>query len=84
MTSKRTVLSIFGLDARRIGGIEIFCRELSRQLGEHGWKSVLVFLCEPSERVRRFLDLPNVQLDVLKDSWKIGWRPTWEARSASP
>ena len=78
MARQRTVLSVFGLHARRIGGIEVFCRELSRQLGEHGWKSVLVFLSDPSELVRQFLDLPNVQLEVLKDSWKVGWRPTLE------
>ena len=44
MASMQTVLSVFGLRARRIGGIEVFCRELSKQLGEYGWKSVLAFL----------------------------------------
>ena len=59
-----TLLSVFGVEPRRIGGTETFARELSLQLGERGWKSVLCFLSEPTEEVRRFLDLPNTSLDV--------------------
>ena len=66
-----TLVSVFGVEPRRIGGTETFARELSLQLGERGWKSVLCFLSEPTEEVRRFLDLPNTSLDVYattKDS----------------
>ncbi len=66
-----TLVSVFGVEPRRIGGTETFARELSVQLGERGWKSVLCFLSKPSEEVRRFLDLPNTSLDVYattKDS----------------
>lgn len=66
-----TLVSIFGVEPRRIGGTETFARELSLQLGERGWTSVLCFLSEPTEEVRRFLDLPNTSLDVYattKDS----------------
>jgi glycosyltransferase involved in cell wall biosynthesis len=66
MTSNHmpTLVSVFGVEPRRIGGTETFARELSLQLGERGWKSVLCFLSEPTEDVRRFLDLPNISLDV--------------------
>lgn len=63
-----TVVSLFGVEPRRIGGTETFARELSRQLGERGWKSVLCFLSEPTAEVKRFLDLPNVRLVVLNNS----------------
>lgn len=59
-----TLVSVFGVEPRRIGGTETFARELSVQLGERGWKSVLCFLSKPSEEVRRFLDLPNTSLGV--------------------
>ncbi|HBB87850.1 MAG TPA: hypothetical protein DC047_09565 [Blastocatellia bacterium] len=59
-----TLVSVFGIEPRRIGGTETFARELSLQLGERGWKSVLCFLSEPTEEVRRFLDLPNTSLGV--------------------
>jgi glycosyltransferase involved in cell wall biosynthesis len=61
-------VSVFGVDPRRIGGTEMFARELSRQLAEHGWKSVLCFLSEPNDEVRRFLDLPNTSFDTLANS----------------
>ncbi len=63
-----TLVSVFGVAPRRIGGTETFARELSAQLGERGWQSVLCFLSEPTEEVRRFLDLPNTSLDIFSDS----------------
>jgi glycosyltransferase involved in cell wall biosynthesis len=63
-----TVVSFFGVEPFRIGGTETLARELSRQLGERGWKSVLCFLKEPPEDVRCFLSLPNVSIEVLQDS----------------
>ena len=59
-----TLVSIFGVEPCRIGGTETFARELSCQLAERGWKSVLCFLSEPTGEVRRFLDLPNVSINV--------------------
>jgi glycosyltransferase involved in cell wall biosynthesis len=59
-----TLVSVFGVEPRRIGGTETFARELSVQLGERGWKSVLCFLSAPTEEVRRFLDLPNTSLGI--------------------
>jgi glycosyltransferase involved in cell wall biosynthesis len=63
-----TILSVFGVKPVRIGGTETFARELSLQLGARGWKSVLCFLSEPTEEVRRFLDLPNISFEVLANS----------------
>ncbi len=62
------VVSLLGLSPRYIGGSETYARELSLQLGEHGWQSVLCFLEEPPEVVRRYLDLPNVSIEVIKDA----------------
>jgi glycosyltransferase involved in cell wall biosynthesis len=68
-----TLLSVFGVKPLRIGGTETFARELSLQLAEHGWKSVLCFLSEPTEEVRRFLDVPNISLEVLENSTNGNW-----------
>jgi glycosyltransferase involved in cell wall biosynthesis len=44
------------------------------QLGRAGWRSVLCFEALPTEPVRRYLELPNVTLEVVQNAW----RPTWE------
>jgi hypothetical protein len=62
------VVSVFGVDPLRIGGTETFDRELSLQLAAEGRQSVLCFLSKPTEQVERFLQLPNVSLEVLADS----------------
>jgi glycosyltransferase involved in cell wall biosynthesis len=46
----------------------MYARELSEQLAARGWQSVLCFLSPPPEPVRRFLELPNVTLDVALDT----------------
>lgn len=68
-----TLLSVFGVKPLRIGGTETFARELSLQLSELGWKSVLCFLSEPTPEVRRFLDLPNISFEVLENSTNGNW-----------
>ncbi len=62
------IVSVFGVEPFRIGGTETYARELSLQLAEHGWQSVLCFLSEPPDQVKEFLALPNVTLEVLEDS----------------
>ncbi len=57
-----TVLSVFDLEPRFIGGVETYARELSLQLGRFGWQSALSFSTPPAKDVRHFLDLPNVSL----------------------
>jgi len=71
-----TVVSVFGVEPLRIGGTETFARELSLQLNQRGWNSVLCFLKEPAEEVRRFLSLPNVSLEVLENSTDLNWSAT--------
>lgn len=66
--SMPTVVSVFGVRPFRIGGTETFARELSRQLSQKGWKSVLCFLSEPTAEVRAFLMQPNVEIEVLENS----------------
>jgi glycosyltransferase involved in cell wall biosynthesis len=63
-----TLVSVFGVDPFRIGGTETFARELSAQLGQLGWKSVLCFQSAPPPEVRSFLDLPNVEVEVVGDT----------------
>ncbi len=65
----------------RIGGTETFARELSVQLGRHGWKSVLCFESKPPKDVANFLNLPNVSLEVLKDSIDFNWTATKQLAS---
>ena len=63
-----TVLTLFGLSSRFVGGSETYARELSEQLGEHGWQSIICFLDEPPEHVKRYLALPNVSIEVLPNA----------------
>jgi glycosyltransferase involved in cell wall biosynthesis len=70
----RTLVSVFGVEPRRIGGTEVFARELSAQLGKLGWQSVLCFLSEPEGDVRRFLELPNVTFATIPNSTEGGGR----------
>jgi glycosyltransferase involved in cell wall biosynthesis len=74
LAQNQTVVSVLGIDPFRIGGGETFARELSRQLGMLGWRSVLCYLNPPAGKVREFLELPNVDLEVLPDAWRPGWR----------
>jgi glycosyltransferase involved in cell wall biosynthesis len=74
MKELRRVVSVFGVDPIRIGGTETFARELSAQLQQRGWESVLCFLSEPPDDVRSFLDLPNVTIEVLEDSIDLNWK----------
>ena len=75
MKTARRVVGVFGLEPARIGGTELYARELSLRLAERGWKHVLCFNSLPQGEVRRFLELPNVSFEVLKDAWKFHWKP---------
>ena len=68
------LVSVFGVEPFRIGGTETYARELSIQLENYGWHSVLVFLTSPSPEVRQFLDLPNVSIEVLDRAVGLNWR----------
>lgn len=68
-----TVLSLFGIIPDKLGSQEAYARELSRQLGELGWHSVLCFEAPPPETVARYLALPNVSLEVLPRPESVQW-----------
>lgn len=61
-----TIVSVFGVQPLRIGGTETFARELSRQVGEAGWQSVLCFETEPPDLVKEFLTASNVRLEAVE------------------
>ena len=63
-----TVLSIFGFCPNRVSTGIMYARELSAQLAARGWRSALCFLQPPCESVRRYLDAPNITLDVAPDT----------------
>ena len=69
-----TVLSVFAVNPRRVGGVEMFAREFSLQLGAFGWKSVLCFLTAPPEDVGRFLAAPGVSIECLPGVHNLTWR----------
>jgi len=71
-----TVVSVFGVEPSRIGGTETFARELSFQLGQRGWTSVLCFLAAPPPEVRQFLKLGNVKFEVIEHSFGLNWSAT--------
>jgi L-malate glycosyltransferase len=54
----------------------MFTRELSERLAARGWRSVLCFLKEPQGDVRRFLEAPNVTIEVIEDAWRLSWPAT--------
>ncbi len=68
-----TVLSAFAVNPQRVGGVEMFARELALQLNAAGWKSVLCFSDAPPENVARFLDAPGVSIDRLPGIGNLGW-----------
>ena len=68
------LVSIFGIEPHRIGGTEMFARELSMQLGQQGWDSVLCFLSLPDSDVRSFLDLPNTSFEVYASTADGSWK----------
>jgi glycosyltransferase involved in cell wall biosynthesis len=68
------VVSVFGVEPIRIGGTETFARELSSQLNQRGWESVLCFLGKPPDDVHSFLKLNNVSFEVLENSIDLNWK----------
>ncbi len=68
-----TVLSLLGIDPHRIGSQESFIRELSLQLGRSGWDHVVCYAAEPPEAVRKFLELPNLRIEVLETVETLSW-----------
>lgn len=68
------VVSLFDIEPFRIGGVEAFARELSLQLADRGWRSVLCFATPPIPAVRDYLKLPGVEIEVIRDPSTRNWR----------
>jgi len=68
-----TVLSLFGVIPNKFGSQEAYARELSLQLQERGWRSVLCFEALPPETVARQFELANVCLEVLDKPEELRW-----------
>jgi glycosyltransferase involved in cell wall biosynthesis len=66
-----TVLSLFGINPKKMGSQEAYARELSLQLARHGWRSVLCFEAFPPEPVARQLAAPNVSIEVLESPERV-------------
>lgn len=71
---KDCVLSVFGINPYRIGGTEIYARELSRQLADCDVNSVLCFSADPAEEVREYLTADNVFFEKADDLEKNRWK----------
>jgi glycosyltransferase involved in cell wall biosynthesis len=71
------IVFVFGMDARRVGGIEVHTRELAVRLGLRGWRAVLCFHRPPCAEVRQYLSLPNVIWEDLPRAWNNSWQALW-------
>lgn len=65
VTSSATVLAVFGVDPFRIGGVEIYTKELARQLEARGVRLVAVFSKQPQGAVAEFLTAPNLVVEAI-------------------
>ena len=74
----RVAVLVFGINARRVGGIEMHTRELAGRLGAIGWKVVLCFHKGPSPEVRQYLSLPNVRWEQLPNCWENSWQTGYQ------
>jgi glycosyltransferase involved in cell wall biosynthesis len=68
-----TLLSVLAINPYRIGSQEHFVRELSSQLGDRGWQSVVCYSANPTPPVQQFLALPNVRIEVLESLSTTSW-----------
>lgn len=59
------VVAVFGVDPFRIGGVEIYTRELARQLEARGARLVAVFSNQPAAAVAEFLRAANLTLEAI-------------------
>ncbi len=69
---------IFGMNARRIGGIEVHTRELVARLAAQDCRVVLCYIQPPSPAVRQYLSFPNVVWEELPGAGNRSWRATWD------
>ena len=66
---KPTALLVFGIDPKRIGGIELQTRAAVEKLARCGWQCVLAFHSVPREPVLGYLSLEGVIWEQLPNAW---------------
>ena len=62
-----TVVAVFGIAPVRIGGAEVFTRELARQLEPRGAHLVGVFSRAPQGAVAEYLRAPNLKIEAITE-----------------
>ncbi|MBK9169036.1 MAG: glycosyltransferase family 4 protein [Bryobacterales bacterium] len=67
-----TVLSLFNNVPQRAGGNESFARELSIQLGEQGWDSVLCFPEVPDNEIRGWFTSAGAVVETCPEAFASG------------
>lgn len=67
----KTVLSLYGLEPKRVGGMEALVLETTLQLAEHGWQHVAAFSGPPSPAAKEYLTHPNLTLEVVEHPWAV-------------
>jgi glycosyltransferase involved in cell wall biosynthesis len=68
---------VFGLNPRRIGGIEVHTREVVAQLAGRGCLAVLCFPEAPSPAVQLYLSSPNVRWEKMSRPGENSLRSNW-------
>jgi glycosyltransferase involved in cell wall biosynthesis len=68
-----TVVSLYGVQPLRIGGVETFLREITLQLRERGYRHVVVFHAEPSAIAQRYLQEAGLPYEVAPEIHASGW-----------
>lgn len=75
MANSPTVLSLYGLEPKRVGGTEALVREITIQLAERGWRHVVAFSGPPSIAAREYLEHPNLTLEVVEHPGDVRAKP---------
>ena len=76
----RSVLYIIGVNPKRIGGIEIFVRELADQLDRLQWRLIVAFEGLPQDpTVLAYLTRPNLALETLPRQGSVTLRLLWKS-----
>lgn len=68
------VVAVFGVSPFRIGGVEIYTRELARQLEARGARLIAVFSKRPEGAVAEFLSASNLTLEAIPSLEDREWK----------
>ena len=68
---------VFGMNPRRIGGIEVHTREVVAHLARRNCLAVLCFPAAPSPAVLQYLSSPNVRWEKMPHPGENTWAANW-------